>query len=961
MQPAAPQMAVPGDPGDRLRSRLSLLALAAVLLLLAGSYLLISPPEAQTYPGAIPWSDRSLLRPIVDAMGLWGLVHSERGVEIKDFAFHLLAAAGLILLAVRCVVSARWPSGRRTYRGAWFFAQGFLAVWAALSLASASWSGDWAISLKQGLLYALMLGWALAVAWSLEGRDVPRVLGGYILIAAVGAALCLWYYHERNPHHRPGFPIGNPSTLAACTVPAALLAAGFLVGSLLAAWRQGRVSAWLPLIGSAAALLPLLWCLKITDSRGAFVGALAAVTTALFLAAGRKMRWVVAGAAVVALAAGVVYISSASNDATMARGASLRFRLYAWRYAAELWRQRAVSGIGAGAYPRLASALSRDDRVLDPGAFMGENVDHAHNELFEVFTEIGLLGGVTWVAGFLATFVAAVSLLRGNFSPQRRWLLIALTAGFVGLLAESMFGVGLRLPGQPAVFFTLLGVLWAACRAASKEHGEPFEPHELAGMRSAARRRYAAAAVAGACGLLLLGVAWRNWTGVVNEYAAGKALREGRNAAAYDPALVAEQRLLDPVRTLAAHQRIADVLYRLARETAQHWAAGMARTQSAPAATQPGLEQLHAEAVSLARRAHDTAFELNRRAPTFGWAAIIGARSAELLAVLLAQRDAEQAEHWTRQAWSAWRARHAQRPYEFDTLMALTRYPANIGDHVAMLRDALRSGFPPPEWFEALRRVASNEQFEPTLQGMAFGAGLMAPNTENNYLLLSGAPEALRMTAVWAALGGDYAMAEQLCLRAASLYAPLRSRFPELYSVAIAERAEYLLLADPGNAPQCAALLRDAIDKLPQIQEQKYDELTRPFRVRYAKYLLAAGKTAEARGVLEAAVTEPAQQRATLADLYVDLVRILIRSPRGQRPKVEQWLSAALELSPRHVGAWSWTAWLAAEQGGREAAEQVLRTAELAGLGINELVRIRQVVCEDFPQVCQEGADEGRE
>ena len=65
-----------------------------------------------------------------------------------------------------------------------------------MSLASAIWAGDRPMALGQSALYGLAILWAIALAWSLEGRDVPRLLWGYVAIATLGSALCILYYYE---------------------------------------------------------------------------------------------------------------------------------------------------------------------------------------------------------------------------------------------------------------------------------------------------------------------------------------------------------------------------------------------------------------------------------------------------------------------------------------------------------------------------------------------------------------------------------------------------------------------------------------------------------------------------------------------------------------------------------------------------------------------------------------------
>ena len=197
------------------RRTISRVMLVPALLSLAAAFLLISPDPARTYPGNQPWSDISILRDITRVMALGGTVSSVRGTEIKDFALHLAAAAALLLLAVRATVSGFRPLQTRQGRGMWFFGQLLLIGWVALSALSAWWSTDAALSLAQAALYAFMLAWALGLAWTIDRREIVSLLTGLLLISAVAAVLCIWYFYERNPFHRPGFPVGDPNTLAA--------------------------------------------------------------------------------------------------------------------------------------------------------------------------------------------------------------------------------------------------------------------------------------------------------------------------------------------------------------------------------------------------------------------------------------------------------------------------------------------------------------------------------------------------------------------------------------------------------------------------------------------------------------------------------------------------------------------------------------------------------------------------
>ncbi|MCK4340876.1 MAG: hypothetical protein KAY37_04045, partial [Phycisphaerae bacterium] len=229
-------------------------------MLLAATFFLISPVPGKTYPGQIPWRDISVLRPLTELMSLNGLVATERGVEIKDFAFHLAAALGLALLGVSQFAKPALRGHSRAAKTA-SYAQILLAGWVLLSLLSSLWSGAPNYSGGQAALYALCIGWAVALSQTLARRDLPRLLYGVLIITALGAALCVWYYYERNPHHRPGFPLGNATVLAPAILPGVLIAGAVLCGSVWmllcgTVWsflRTGRVTWSRPAIGAGGA------------------------------------------------------------------------------------------------------------------------------------------------------------------------------------------------------------------------------------------------------------------------------------------------------------------------------------------------------------------------------------------------------------------------------------------------------------------------------------------------------------------------------------------------------------------------------------------------------------------------------------------------------------------------------------------------------------------------------------
>ncbi len=943
----APSLVTPESSPARWRSRLSLAALLLAIALLLSNAVLISPPPAPSYPGAIEWHPDSLLRPLIDALSLFGALQTVRGVEIKDVALHVAVALLMILLAIRAVVSGLLPPDRRTARGAWFSAEVLFVGWVVCSALSALWSGDAQLALTQSTLFGLNVAWAIGLSWILEGRDVPRLIWGYIAAATICAGLCIWYYHERNPFHRPGFPIGNPSSLAGVTVPAFLICAVLVAGGL-AGWLRGgeRVSrAW---IGAAAiALVPLGYTLHLTSSRAAIVGGVLGIAGVLFLTVTRRARLAILVTLGVLALAGVWRLSASMEEVAMARGATVRFRLYTWQYAAEMWSRRPISGNGAGCFPRAASGLSTTHQKLDPAAFLGEKIAHVHNEFFEVLAEIGLIGGLTFVGGVVATLVAASGMLQSSFSRQRFLVILGLVAGFLALLGDSLFGVGLRLPGMPPVFYTLLGALWAQCRAVSKQHGPPAENSNW--LRDMVGRRFGLAALA----LLAAGMAaWfgsSNLRGLRGEVAAITAAHDARYEDAIRLNRAAAERLLDPIRILLARER---VIYALAYAAEQE--AELAFDVLYDKDADPDVRrELVSTAIRLNERAYRAAEAFHQKTPGFGRAAAIGGRSADILAQLATPHDSQWAAIWRERAWQAWRLQRLFNPYERGTLLALLSFPMPIGDQLGLLRDALRAGAADADWLNALQQISNHPQFAETLAGLTATVTPYTTESRRDALMISAAPEMFRLRGIWRHNQGDSAGAAGDAAHAADLYQPLRSRVPTLESVALSEQAEYEFSADNADAARAIETARRALERLPQIQAQQYDKLAAPFRQRLARYLLTAGRRDEAAEILDLLYPDATEARGAfiVQALETTLNTFGWRDP-AERPPLTAWIEALLELAPQNSSAWYWRSLLVAEQG-PEAARAYLDSLPTLTPPAREAVSA--ALCDVLPEACQPG------
>ncbi len=248
---------------DRVRP-LHVVLIVLVLAVVAGGCLLTSAGEPEILPdGAVAWQPDSLLWAVVQLLNLRASQPTPDGVAVKSLILCLGAAIAAVAVAIAVasgprrgeevcdtdtVVEERPPEtvGGSAVPVAWQQIPPLTAAWvfAVLyvlwSFASVTWSKPGRdIALAGSALLAMHYLWTFALGLGLT-RATARYAGHVVLVTTVAVAiLAVLYWRERNPNLRASYPIGNPTTLAACLIPGlilALVSLGWASGSLL----QGR-------------------------------------------------------------------------------------------------------------------------------------------------------------------------------------------------------------------------------------------------------------------------------------------------------------------------------------------------------------------------------------------------------------------------------------------------------------------------------------------------------------------------------------------------------------------------------------------------------------------------------------------------------------------------------------------------------------------------------------------------
>ena len=332
-----------------------------------------------------------------------------------------------------------------------------LAAFAAWAAASALWASDLFAAVHYALSWATYLLFFVSMY---RAAGSPRLLRSSLAVLAVvviiiAAANVVGHYGSANSLIRQN-GLGEP--VAVC-IP--------LLAALALKVRRGRAA----LLFGAAATLGWLSMLQIAE-RAPFFG----VATGLLLLAlcmtlrpvfrprgfGRALALAAAFAScLLLLNLSSPFAKSVHNTiterikATSATEPNTYARFLYWGAAVEMWRTRPLTGVGAGSYNSAfpaARASFAEKNAGSPlvGVNEGFRSTGAHNEYFQILSELGAVGLLLFVS-FCATLVwAAWRAIRRSTCPLVPGAFASLAAFTVSSGASS---VSFRWFGSGLVFF----------------------------------------------------------------------------------------------------------------------------------------------------------------------------------------------------------------------------------------------------------------------------------------------------------------------------------------------------------------------------------------------------------------------------------------------------------------------------------------------------------------------------
>jgi O-antigen ligase len=209
------------------------------------------------------------------------------------------------------------------------------------------------------------------------------------------------------------------------------------------------------------ASVPIVLCLYLTHSRGAWLLGVPAALLFMGVLRGRRTFLATVGAAVAAVA-GLLPLAGAERVRSLLDlgGETALRRLKLWEAAVDMIRDSPLLGVG------LDNFLYQYPRYMRPEAWQEPDLSHPHNILLDWWTRLGVLGvgALVWLE--VAFFRLALRVYRSLDEGRTRALALGVMASMVDFLVHGLIDNSYFLVDLAFVFFLTLGI---ARRLASLE------------------------------------------------------------------------------------------------------------------------------------------------------------------------------------------------------------------------------------------------------------------------------------------------------------------------------------------------------------------------------------------------------------------------------------------------------------------------------------------------------------
>ncbi|HKQ49149.1 MAG TPA: O-antigen ligase family protein [Phycisphaerae bacterium] len=439
-------------------------AIVVGIVLFACTLLLCEVPGLPSFPLGV---DRLLTAPIA----------LTQLTDLREYAVPVGLALCLGLITLLRGDTFRGPMSGLS---AWWF-EALALTTLVLACASAWKNGSWESSRGWIFWTTCGMGWAIVLSRIETWAHVRWSIFAAGIVAAAGAVLSIIHRQELGEAYFQ-LPVGPITLTASLGALWSSIAIVWLFGAILQrranrkiveqAGHAGRSNSpsLLAIVLAVVVLVCSLALLFFAGRRGAWLGLVVGVGAAgglvLWMQYSGKMNRVALSAAVlVGLTAAGWYVRDQARSPEAAVSVPLKIRATYWKLMLDSLSRNPLWGVGPDQFmPTAMTALARQ-RAEQPKVLHGNLDAEGHNEWLQAAFELGLPGGLFYLALPIGVIFAGARRWSRTKGAERT-VVLALIAGVVVVCVSEASSVNLRHPILQGWYWTLLGLTLAVSRGA---------------------------------------------------------------------------------------------------------------------------------------------------------------------------------------------------------------------------------------------------------------------------------------------------------------------------------------------------------------------------------------------------------------------------------------------------------------------------------------------------------------
>ena len=157
-----------------------------------------------------------------------------------------------------------------------------------------------------------------------------------------------------------------------------------------------------------------------------------------------------------ALSVGLIVWIGAGSIVERFRGVAQEYvsrdysRVSIWPNAVEVMRRHPWLGTGLGTFPIAYTTVQTN--------FLGEFVNHAHNDYLELASDLGIPAALGLISSFIWLLARAVRTSRAAIESLDRFLALGCAGSLVAILLHSLVDFNLYIPANSLLFASILGL-----------------------------------------------------------------------------------------------------------------------------------------------------------------------------------------------------------------------------------------------------------------------------------------------------------------------------------------------------------------------------------------------------------------------------------------------------------------------------------------------------------------------